>query len=335
MLGDLINRLSLVFDYKSSATGPTRDKTLAIINAAAREIWHMTDLPGSLMEQAFTFDRSQNQISLPWYVDHIRAVRRRNTGTKIILEDMRPRYHHTPWRQPYWTFRIKGTSPLIKPLAAESQLTVTLGAAEAKTVEVAITGQSTTASRTREVLRFLPGATTATTTAQFTTEAPFGVTSITKDSRTLADVTVTDALGNTVAMIASTEKMAKNTIISVTDLDNPAQSLDDVMEVLFKLPCFELYYDEDLFANSPQLEDALYWLARSHYHSTFLDADGNSSNMAVAENAKAMEVLTAFVENLESDAEHKIQVGINRFSEAWAQNRVANIGASGGDYYVR
>lgn len=334
MLGDLITRLSIVFDYKSNNTA-TREKTLGFINAAAREIWHMTDLPGSLMEQAFAFDRSRGQVSLPWYVDHVRAMRRRNTGTKLVLEDLRPRYHHTPWRQPYWNFRIKGTSPLHTPLTAESQLTVTLGAAESSAIEVTIVGQTTTAARAREVLTFLPGATTATTTAQFTTENPFGVTQISKSNRTAADVTITDGTDTEVAVIASTEKFAKNTIISVTDLDNPAPQVDDTIEVLFKLPCFELANDEDLFANSPQLEDALYWLARSHYHSTFLDADGNSSNMAVAEQAKAMAVLEAFVQNLESDAEHKIQAAPNRFAETWAQNRVANIGSSGSDYYVR
>lgn len=333
MLSDLISRLSLVFDYKTN-NDATRLKTLATINAAAREIWHMTDLPGSLMEQTFSIDRSKNQISLPWYVDHVRAVRRRNTGTKILLEDLRPRYHHAPWRQPYWTFRIKGTSPLIQPLAAESQLRVVLGAAESQPVTVTINGQSTTSVRARESLTFLAGSTTATTDAQFTTENPFGVVSITKDVRTLADVSVYDAQNNLVATIANTEKVAKNTIISVTDMENPAASpYDDVYEVLFKTPCFELYNDEDVFANSPQLEDAVYWLARSHYHSAF--ADELSGAQSVSEKVNAMDVLRKFVENLESDVEHSIEVAPNRFGESWANTRVLNAGRSPSDYYAR
>lgn len=330
MLSDLIFRLSQVFEYKTNNTD-TRKKTLAFINAAGREVWHSSDLPGSMMEQLFVMDRTLNQVSLPWYVDEIRAMRRRGTGMKVQLQDLRPRYHATPWKQPYHIFRVKGKSPLIVPLSAASQLTVTLGEAEDEALTVTIMGQTSTSARARQQLTFLPGATTHTTTLQFTTEAPFGVTDIVKDRRTNTDITITDALGNTVALLPAPSLRASNTIVSLTDDMSPAAQLDDTIEVLFKTPYPEMYYDEDTFAGSQQLEDAVYWFARSHYSSSMTDE--GSSARAILEKQNAMSILQAVVENMESNVERTMEVAPNRFASAWQRSMFGNIPAGGSDYY--
>lgn len=332
MLSDLIYRLSQVFEYKTNTT-ETRVKTLAFINAAGRELWNSSDLPGSVMEQMFEFDRSQRQVSLPWYVDQIRAMRRHNTGTKIVMQDLRPRYHSSPWRQPYNVFRIRGRTPLIKPLAAASQLTVTLGAAETEPLTVTIVGQTSVADRSRQQLNFLPGATTHTSSLQFTTANPFGVTDIIKSRRTIADVSITDATGVVVATIPASTTRAVNTIVTLTDYDNPSAQIDDTIEVLFKLPYPELYYDEDTFASSPILEDAIYWMARSHYSSSMTDE--NSGARAVAEKQNAVAILRQLVENMESDAEHMMQTSPNRFSPSRGVGLIGAIPNSNIDYYTR
>ena len=332
MLSDLIYRLSQVLEYKTN-NAETRVKTLSFINAAGRELWNTSDLPGSVMEQTFEFDRTLRQVSLPWYVDQIRAMRRRNTGTKVIMQDLRPRYHHSPWRQPYNTFRIRGKTPLLRPLAAASQLTATLGAAETEPLTVTLIGQTSVADRTRQQLSFLPGATTHTSSLQFTTALPFGVTDIVKSRRTLADVTVTDATGATVAIIPASALRASNTIVTLTDYDNPSAQIDDTIDVLFKLPYPELFNDEDTFASSTILEDAIYWMARSHYSSSMTDEF--SGARAVAEKQNAMQLIRQFVENMETDAEHMIQTSPNRFSPSRSLGLLGAIPTGNVDYYSR
>jgi hypothetical protein len=329
MLSDLLSRLSLVYDFKVNNT-ETREKTLALINAAGREMWAATDLPGSVMEQVFILDAAQNQVSLPWYVDQVRAMKWR-TGGKITLTDARPRYHHSPFRQTFDNYRVKHKTPLHTPLSAESQLRVELGAAETEPITVTIIGQTTTAMRTRQVLRILAGATEATTTLQFTTEAPFGVTDIVKSARTTADVRIYDALDNEVAFIAASERRASNTIVAITDVDSPASTPANAVEVLYKLPYPELYYDEDTFNGMPMLEDAVYWLARSNYHYTFTNEEAMAQ--AVLEKQNAMEVLAKIVENHDTATENKLQFGPNRYEAPWL-TRVTPP-ASTYDYYRR
>lgn len=316
MLIDLLNRLAVDFEYETNSTAASRAKTLAYINAASRELWNGNDLPGSLMEQAFTMDRSLNQVSLPWYVHSIRGMRRRLTGMKITMHDMRPRYYASPWMQPYNNFRIKRRTPLLRPLTAESQLTATITTAETDAVSITFIGQTTTANKARQTVTLAAGALTGTTSLQFTTEAPFGMIGISKDTRTSSDVTITDATNTIVATIPATETRATNTIVMLTDIANPSYNPEDTVECLFKLPCEELFYDEDLFAGSQALEDAVYWMARYYYHSSSVVE--NMASVAAIEKANALDIAESVINNDESEAEHPIEVAPNRFSGVWA-----------------
>ena len=88
--------LSDMLQYAAEATGvrdvnsATRAQLLRYINRAGRELYEKYDLPGTVLEVTACVDPTEGQITLPWYVDQIRAARRAEIHQPITLQFYTP-----------------------------------------------------------------------------------------------------------------------------------------------------------------------------------------------------------------------------------------------------
>lgn len=280
------------------------DALLRYINRAAQELYDSHDLPNSLWEAFFTFGTQTQLITLPWYVGDIRGVRRHQYSNKIQVVDSRPRYHYSPWVQPLDQWRIIGNTPLTVSQTQAGTLTVTIAVAESTAFTVRIRGQTTTASIASETLTFPAGATSQTTTIQFTQPAPFGIVAITKSRKTLTDVTITqssDALE--IARIPNCMLEASNRLLQVHDGEfNTAFGTDELVEVLFKWPFIPLDADEDMFLGTNRYDQAVVWKLREIWHST----RKGEEEIAMLAAAKCRDLMSSLARTQEATIEKTI-----------------------------
>lgn len=314
MLSYLLSQASEVTNIKET-NDYNRDLLVGKINRAAREIYDMNDVPGSIWEQYYNVNTSLGQITLPWYVGQLRGIRATTMGAKITMHDMRPRFHATPWRQQFLEWIIKGTIPLMTPLTSASQITATLGAAEAKSITVNVTGTTSLGAYMSETLTFNAGELTKTTTSQFSANDLATMISITKSAITISDVTITQAVGNLLlTIIPARLTEARNQLIQVHDFPDQGATItgiSDNIEVLYKKTFIPFYYDHDQFV-TPDLDDAIIWKLREHWYSLSKDEYAKSQSMAAAE--KCALLLGGIIHNQESSQEKLISVAPDRFA---------------------
>jgi hypothetical protein len=304
MLSDIIKYASEITNIRDT-TPQEHDQLLLYINRAAREIYHTWDLPHSLWERYFCIDTADQLITLPWYVDEIRGIRRATFSSKIQLVDMRPRYHYRPWRQPTLQWRLMSESALERTITQAGRLVVSLAGMEDVSLTVTIVGQTTTSGLTRENLIFEPGVTQLTTTNQYTQDTPNGIKSITKSAASAYDLIVTQELdGLQIASIANFNRIAKNQCIQVHDGNySLIFAPTECSEILFKWPYKPLVEDSDLFIGTERFDDVIVWKIREHWHSTRPEEGG----LALACSQKCLTLIQKLSENIESSAEKQVQ----------------------------
>ena len=310
-----------ILQYASEATGiantnaATRAQLLRYINRAGRELYEKYDLPGSVLEISACVDNTDGQVTLPYYVDQIRAARRSTSNQVIKLHDIRPRYHETPWRQNLLEWRIKKRVALHTPLSVESQLTFTIAEAQSETIQFVVAGQTANAGFKEETLTLEAGQTTVTTTTQWAKEEPFGIERITKSVITTCDVVVTQTTNNVeVSMLSSRSTSAVFVLVQLNDWVGTYDGEDTCVELLFKRPYTELYYDHDIFID-PKLEDALVWKVRAHFAS--LSADPNVVMLAPGYSASSEDLVRAVLQNQSKETEQEMSFTTPGSERAW------------------
>lgn len=303
MLADILQYASEVTNIRGS-NDPERDQLLRYINRAARELYHGADLPGSLYERFFTVQSNTQLITLPWYVDEIRGIRRATYASKIELVDMRPRYHYRPWRQKTLQWRVMGESPLEQHITQTGRLVVTLAAAETSALTVTIVGQTTTSGLAEENILIEVGEVTATSTNQYTQDNPNGIRSILKSERTSYDLTVTQEVDDRqIASIPNHQLVSKNQVIQVHDGNySLIYSPNECAEILFKWPYKTLDSDSDLFLGTERFDDAVVWKLREHWHST----RPGEETLALAAAAKCKDLVEKLCANIEDAVEKSV-----------------------------
>lgn len=329
MLGDILQYVKEITGIDPTAGSPQRAQALLYVNRAAREIYLNTDLPGSLFEREFAISTDTQMMTLPWYADEIRGVRRPSWDHKIQLVTPHMRHHYKPWRQPTMQWVMRHKTPLLRHMTQAGKLTVTLTVPESeRTIRVTIKGQTTTASIRSETLVFSPGQTEKTTTAQWVQAQPFGIISIVKSSKTDGDVQITQATdGLLVAEIANCMLEASNRLIQVHDGQRSVTySTNEHIEVLFKWPYISLQDDTDQFTGTDKFDDAIVWKMREHWHSTRPE----ESDLAVAASVKCAQQVSSVMNTTESAEEKFVLDGENPYERAWytgqARGDMYNIG---------
>lgn len=309
MLTDIINNVS---DFVASSE---REVLLRYINRAARNIYDMYDLPGSVMELEFCADMTETHITLPWYVKDLRAIRRVDTKSPVRLIDARPRFFREPWDTPLHTYRVIGETPLEQTITQAGRLVVTLQGAETDTVTVTILGQTTTSSQYAETLTFTPGETSKTTTKQFTQDQPFGIKSIVKAGVTTHDVVITqESDSHRIASIPCMLQRASNLLVNVREFDyQPMFGDTECLELLFKWPYIPLINDTDEFLRSDKYDDAVVWRACCIFE--YKNATLENPKMAIARQ-EYTDQIQKISDNVESTVVKKLNVASDPYENA-------------------
>lgn len=303
------------------ALGVSGDRTRLVrfINQAYREYYDRTDLPGSLYEQSFEFDMTDQLVTLPWYVDQVRAMRRVRSNDPVRLLGQAPRYHINPWTQARTEFYVLGRRAIHTPLSLESQLTVTIPVAQSTPFTVTIKGQTPSAASVTEKLSFAAGDLSKTTTTQFAKDNPIGIESISRYGDVTADIQVSDGAGVIICTIPNSVESPQHTVIQWNNFDAGTYSTtDNVIELLYKRVFVPLILDSDETV-FPALDNAILWKARGYYAS--LSKDELAGTQAALAEQKADALFRAAIDSRSLETVNLAKVSAV-FEQAWANGRI-------------
>jgi hypothetical protein len=194
-------------------------------------------------------------------MDRVLAIRQSTTGARITLQDAAPRYAPTPWRQPYNVWRNTGKRCWKATPQMNSQVVVTAKGAETQTVNVAITGPTTTGTSITEILTFPPGTTQLTTNNQFLFTDAIALTSITKDIVTNGDFAI-QAYGQAglmdISFLPNRFFEVWYQLWAIADDKTLNVWIDNCFELYYRQVYTPLYYDTDIFADG-SYDDVVSW----------------------------------------------------------------------------
>jgi len=286
------------------------------INVAAEEIYNSQDLPGSIKEQIFQISDVDNyQVSFPFYVDKIRAIRFYNVnGGKITLEDMRPRYHQKRWgSNGLMRFRIKNSdSCLAKEISNAGQLTFSFptGMTEASDLVITVIGKTSASERTQEQVTIVSGTETVTTLGAFER-----VDTILKNAYNTYDIFITDIDGTELGSIPNSELRPLYTIVQIRQDDfapvyNNSFPLNTI-ECLYKtrFSPFRNLFDE---FPGPNCDKIIFWKFCEHYAAYKPGMEAR----AFAANGKVKQLIKELNDNDEQGKSIQIEMGKNSMFEA-------------------
>ena len=281
------------------------------VNCATRDLYNQNDLLGCLREQLFLLGSTDQQISLPYYVFEIRAVRNYDTRYPVKLLDMSPRYQTEGWAdsQDFYLWRIKRqASPVKAAWFSDGPLKFTLSAPASKDFTINIIGQTNQATKTQETLSVLVGQTEVTSANNYL--ASVGVEAITKSDVTDEDILVTSLDGIEISDIPNSEKFPSFTIVQVQDKwQSKAQT--DMVEVLYKTRFTPFVNDYDVFPCGDIYEEAIYWNTLGH---VWAKNEGEQwVTKVIAANAKAQEQIEKIASNREAGRQARMSFGTSRW----------------------
>ena len=247
---DIAERLRQEVSLDSGTTGDPRTYCLSEANRAAKELWETNDLVFALREQYFKLANDDVQVTLPYYVGHIRGARRPCFSQQhpVELNDMGPRYHYNAWGGvSTMQWRIKHTTPLLRPITSAGPLTIKVS--KVQTSDVVFTVQGTTPYSQRTVTEVtLPTGDKVVNLDTVYTD----ITSISKNAVTTCDAVVYSQIDDLpISAIPSHLTKARYLILNVYEdccgeWRTPQYNTFNV-EVLYKPLFFPFYFDGDEF----------------------------------------------------------------------------------------
>ena len=290
------------------------------INDAAKVLWQSYELKNSEVEQLFEFGALDQQISLPYYVDKVIACRNYDTRLSITMCDMRPRYMANDWRlpfsgYPYFRWRMKNKSATKQNLRDASTITATAPIASSALFTVTVTGKTTTASRTSEVLVFAPGTTSITSSSLF-----LEIISLRKSGITDVDIAITDATGNLLAEIPNTLISSSYQIVQVLDR-NEYPNQTPLVEILYKPVFVPMQGDDDQFQCGDLYDDVIYWKTKALLNSKI----EGKEEVAAAYNQTAEDLANRIANNIDGPLDVKLRFGRNNYFFAFTCKRQSMI----------
>lgn len=290
-----------VIAFIRSRTDLSRETALREINFAWKEIWASQDLPNSIFELTAVPDASAQRISLPYYVGTIRAVKANCSRERIELNTPRPAYQDKNYFQSPFTWAVLGKSSFNKTITNATTIAVSIAKAESTRFTVSLSGPTDNATETREQLVFDIGDTSHETLSRFTDAY------ISKDQITASNVVIKDYNGVELGLIPNGAFDGLNTIIQIIDKCTNlccSSSVCNCFDILYKLACPYLYYDETFVAQEETLmAKTLEWI-------TLPKEGGEAKAKVYAEKASQ---LAANSNNEELSITHHMDLGANQF----------------------
>ena len=247
---DIAERLRQELCLDATTEGDPRAYCLSETNRAAKELWETNDLVFALREQYFKLATDDPQITLPYYVGHVRGVRRPcfSGQNPIELNDMGPRYHYNSWGGiSTMQWRIKHTTPLLRPITSAGPLRIKVGKPQANDVVFTLQGTTPYSQRTVEEVTLPAGEKSVDVPTVFT-----DITTIGKNVVTTCDCVVYSQIDDLpISAIPSHLTKARYLIINCYEdccgnWRTPEYNTFHV-EVLYKPLYFPFHFDGDEF----------------------------------------------------------------------------------------
>lgn len=211
------------------------------VNTAAKELYNISDMAGSLEEEVFKVNGNQT-IAFPDYMGNIRAMRESYDRRAINLSQMRPRYNQFNWENGWRTWRQKGLHALQTSLKNQSTLTLSVANIETPPVIVNISGPSIGSSMLSETV-------VMDALSKQTVNTYLDIAAFTKTTVNQWDIILADADGNQISYLAANKLKALFQIMDISDAPWFFPSTNPLfgwVEVLYKkaLPWFSNDNDE-------------------------------------------------------------------------------------------
>lgn len=302
MLLDILNRI-VSFSGEDLTNAAQKSLVVTRVNQAAKEVYESEDLAGSLREIVLDLDTDTQQVTLPFFVGHVRKIRYHDARLAVTLQDQQPRYHYGLSNE-VWPlqFRLLPNSPIARDLDNYSTVTVSIPQADTKEFSVILVGTTNNSHRVSETLTFAIGETSKESQSNF---AAFE--SIRKNKITAFDVTIKDADENIIAIIPNADFKVEYQVLQV--LDSEVSNNQNFIELLYKTRFFPFQNDYDSFPCGDSYDDAIFYKYVEHELTREKDAEG-----AVAALAKSSEIIERVTRDASSGIEKKINFGPNPYS---------------------
>ena len=240
-LSYILNQVGKKMGLDPSVAGE-RSTLLRFVNEAALELYHISDMAGTLQEQYFKILPNQT-IALPHYVGQVRAMRQAESGIAMKLSQLRPRYNEFNWQDEWRNYRIKGLQTLQVSLQNQSNLVFTVAAVENPPAVINIAGPAVGSSMMSETITM--NALSVQSVNQY-----LDVTSFTRTEVGQYDVIMSDIDGNQVSYLAANQLRAQFQILDISAapwIGALANTLYGWIEVLFKVSMINFQNDTDEF----------------------------------------------------------------------------------------
>ncbi len=208
-----------------------------VVNLAAEMIYEETDLPVSWKEICLQVT-PDSQIALPQYVGEIRAVRDRKLGRPWTIEDMKPRYSETTWKNEWKTFRHKGYSAIQTTITNAAPIRFIIPVADGSIVT--IVGRTALATQKSEQI-------VMDAVQKDSVESYLEIRGLGKIAANDYDISAYDADSNLLAVIPNNCLESRYIILDVSKYPGGFCGNYTVAEVLYKDRILPFVNDEDQF----------------------------------------------------------------------------------------
>lgn len=302
MLIDLLKRSGK--DLGISIEEGTADRAYLLdrIWHAYLELYESFDLPGSLREQTVSLtatSEANTRLTLPWYCYLVRGVKLNESRLGVDLTSIREYYNFDQYVQDALTWRVLGTTALMRTHTLGTPLTVTFKMPVEERTGVTIVGCNAMQSSVSETLTFEVGQQTKTTVAQFAQNQYISnddiVTSITKDVAGGYDADILDGAENIIGFLPNSVQQSRHLLVAISD-DRFVQQWGtlNACDVLFKTAPIRITGNNDTFPNN-RIEEAIYWKLWEHQ----VEKENNPEKIQIAIGfaQKANDVMTAICNN--------------------------------------
>lgn len=309
---DLVQQRNVLVDY---------------FNAASRIFHH--ELEANKMYREVTLVVPPNKIiSLPSFIGEVKGVRVHTTEMLVPLQSMNvPRYTNSTLLYKIRNWRDLGDTPVRQNLVVISPLTITCPAIETTPITLKICGQTNAANKLEESV--LINNTSVSTVNQF---GPSIFSIACFDNRD-NDITISDNLGNVLAILHNKELKTRYKLIDVSQIFWPASDTiggQYFADVLYKLPFILCKNDTDSFSGGDDYDEAIYHMM---LHLNFM-TQGGKDQQAVTELGRATQILKSVKDGTEAGIVKKLNFGRNKFYGLFTRGRHRLSGNDYGMYYA-
>lgn len=269
------------------------------INSACSEIWHSTDLPGSLRE-VYLCVNAGKILALPPFIGSLRAVRDQQSKKSWTYKDLRPRYHYNSWPEMWSNWTYIGSSALQTDI--ENAAPLVFHAPEADiTLEITTVGETADSKRISDTVNFA--------SAQIVgTKSFLQITSIELNKACESNIIISDADGKELATIYNTRTSALYELIDISAYPSKGDCADGtrVMELLYKVELPVLENDNDTFP-LPNYDDDV---ANKAYQ-LYLEQQDGAEQRAILADVKINRTISQKILDKEGPQEKKMRFGPN------------------------